>query len=325
MNRFILFCLLAVIPYFTFQQNSLAQCIQTGNTPGGGNIIDCPGPVQDTNLNTGSNPGTTDLDDDVNVPEGGGLNVPGGRTINTADGNDEVTTSGTVVTNGNSASIFTGPGNDTVTVNGGLIEGNSGGMELSSGDDNVTVNAGTIRNPDGTAGEVIDTGSGSHIITINGGILGPPGGSDEIIQAGNGTDIVTLNGGVYIKAGDEVIDLVSGDDTLTFGGNIDLGGFVNCGNGFDTIEFAMDVPVERLPIISSEIAAAGLPAGSITINGIFYEWEECELLVNELNGVQNIKPIPTLSEWGMIAMAGIIGIVGVLFVIRRRSALNTNL
>lgn len=33
----------------------------------------------------------------------------------------------------------------------------------------------------------------------------------------------------------------------------------------------------------------------------------------------SLEPIPTLSEWGLIAMAGVLGIIG-LFVLRRRSA-----
>ncbi len=32
------------------------------------------------------------------------------------------------------------------------------------------------------------------------------------------------------------------------------------------------------------------------------------------------SPIPTLSEWGLIATAGILGIIGFIMVIRRRKA-----
>lgn len=35
---------------------------------------------------------------------------------------------------------------------------------------------------------------------------------------------------------------------------------------------------------------------------------------------EEIPPIPTLSEWGLIAMAGILGIFGLLFALRRRKA-----
>jgi hypothetical protein len=33
-----------------------------------------------------------------------------------------------------------------------------------------------------------------------------------------------------------------------------------------------------------------------------------------------IDPIPTLSEWGMIAMAGVLGIIGLIVAARRRKA-----
>ena len=38
----------------------------------------------------------------------------------------------------------------------------------------------------------------------------------------------------------------------------------------------------------------------------------CRLLIN---------PIPTLSEWGMIAMAGVLGVIGFIVAARRRKAL----
>ena len=44
-------------------------------------------------------------------------------------------------------------------------------------------------------------------------------------------------------------------------------------------------------------------------------WRACTIGIR----MENIRNIPTLSEWGMIAMAGVIGIVGVLFAIRRRT------
>ena len=34
----------------------------------------------------------------------------------------------------------------------------------------------------------------------------------------------------------------------------------------------------------------------------------------------NSKPIPTLSQWGMIAMAGVLGIIGLIIAARRRKA-----
>ena len=228
-----------------------------------------------------------------------------------------VITSGTVITEGNSDAIFTDIGDDTVIVNGGLIETPTQAISVGGGNNTVIVNGGILRTNIGNSGEIIDSGSGPDIITINSGIIGPPGGTDEIILSGGGPDIVTLNGGIYIKGDDEVIDLSGSNDTITFGGNIDLGGFVNCGSGVDTIIFAMEVPEELIPSVSSQIAAAGLPDGNVTINGILYEWVECEILLSELKPINETRPIPTLSQWGLIAMALVLGIAGVIYGRRR--------
>ena len=57
---------------------------------------------------------------------------------------------------------------------------------------------------------------------------------------------------------------------------------------------------------------------SIEINGFFYEWTQCEELINNLQTVQ--RNVPTLSEWGLIAMAGLLGIVGFMIIRRRNVA-----
>jgi len=80
----------------------------------------------------------------------------------------------------------------------------------------------------------------------------------------------------------------------------------------------MDVPEGSVAFISSQIAGLDPAGDSITINGLFYQWEDCEELVNELVGVRNARPIPTLSEWGLIAMAGVLGIVGFMVMRRRK-------
>lgn len=74
----------------------------------------------------------------------------------------------------------------------------------------------------------------------------------------------------------------------------------------------MGVPEEAVGFFSSRINGANPAGDSIVINDITYEWVDCELLVPDLNGVLVVRPIPTLSEWGFIAMAGVLGIVGLL-------------
>lgn len=330
--------------------SAFAVCEQTGNTPGGGNIINCPSPVQNTALDLVSNPATTELPDEVNIPAGGGVQVVGpGRAIETRGGEDIITTSGdsraigqviasgnqddTIIVNGGSLisvgsqAIGTSNGNDTIVINDGVVRGAidpSGDQAIFTGDDNdmITINGGRVV---GNRNQAIFTASGDDKIIVNGGIIEVinPVNQDELFFTSSGEDMVELNGGTYIKGSDEAIDLGSEDDMLTFGTDIDLGegALVNCSDDFDTLVFAMNVREPFLAEAKERLAAATVPDGNVRINGIRYQWINCELLVDELQAGPpgNLKPIPTLSQWGLIAMAGLIGFAGLL-VMRRRAA-----
>jgi exosortase sorting signal-containing protein len=82
----------------------------------------------------------------------------------------------------------------------------------------------------------------------------------------------------------------------------------------------MDVPEEALLFLSSELATANPADDSITINRIFYQWQDCEVIINQLVGIRVVISIPTLSEWGLIAMVGLLVIAGLLFYQKRRMA-----
>ena len=128
----------------------------------------------------------------------------------------------------------------------------------------------------------------------------------------------------------DAINLGTENDVLTIGNDVELLGIVTggqiipgnieCGDGFDTIIFAMDVPPELFNRLSNELVLADPAGDTIIINDLTYTWENCELLVNELNPVRMTRPIPTLSQWGLIAMAGVLGIVGLIAVRRRVAA-----
>jgi len=50
------------------------------------------------------------------------------------------------------------------------------------------------------------------------------------------------------------------------------------------------------------------------------EFEDCKTSLIERCNLQQINPIPTLSEWGMIVMAVALGIVGLYIAARKRKA-----
>jgi len=313
MRKLLLLMCLSVTSSFGLSQVTYAGCVLNGTIPGQGNIINCPAPIQNTPLDTISSPATTNLNDEVNIPVGGGINVSNGNAVNTANGDDIVNSSGNL-TSGSQHAIFTTNGNDVITINDGVLTGDDSAISSGSDDDTVTINGGTII---GIDDRVIFTGSGNDTVTINGGIIdASDDDTDPYMLTSQGDDVVNLNGGTYLKGSDEVIDLGSDNDMLTFGADIDLGGFIDCNSGIDTLVFAMDVPVDSVAFISNQIISSDPADGSITINGIDYSWILCENLVPDLNGVAPITNVPTLSELGLVFLAAVMGISG--FVVYRR-------
>jgi hypothetical protein len=119
-----------------------------------------------------------------------------------------------------------------------------------------------------------------------------------------------------LSGGDQyAVKMGKGDDTVRIGDRADIHGIIDCGSGFDTIAFVMIVPPDQFLDTRTEIEAANPAGGTITINGFTYIWENCDLL---LDNIQTIQEIPTLSEWGLIAMAGVLGIVGFMVICRRK-------
>ncbi|MGH7849215.1 MAG: IPTL-CTERM sorting domain-containing protein, partial [Thermodesulfobacteriota bacterium] len=53
-------------------------------------------------------------------------------------------------------------------------------------------------------------------------------------------------------------------------------------------------------------------------NSVTFFCEDNDLATCVFTNVRSSDPIPTLSEWGLIAMAGVMGIVGLFIVMRRR-------
>ncbi|MEM7009751.1 MAG: IPTL-CTERM sorting domain-containing protein, partial [Thermodesulfobacteriota bacterium] len=116
--------------------------------------------------------------------------------------------------------------------------------------------------------------------------------------------------------------LNDGDDIVRLGTGADIRGLISCKGefsdtgGFDTLIFNMAVPSDQLEQISLELADKDPAGDSIIINGLTYEWIRCDQIVNNIVGGFTTN-VPTLSQWGLIATAGLLGIIGFI-VIRRR-------
>lgn len=246
-----------------------------------------PGAEVDTSFGNGGNGGpgirTATGEDKVDVDNGevtGELDA-----INTSSNPDEVTVKDSRVTSITTDAINTSSGNDIVTIINSVITAALDGIDTSANEDIVTVIDSTVTGQVG-----INTSTRMDQVMVTNSII-----SGDIDAIRTSLD----------------------DDTITLGTGADIRGNIDCGSNFDTMIFSMEVPEERLTFFSNQIALASVPDGSITIDGLTYEWTDCELLVNELVGVRITKPIPTLGQWGLIATAGILGIAGFM-VLRKR-------
>ena len=255
--------------------------------------------------------------------------------------------------------IKTGDGNNLINVNNGSVAGQLSAIETEAGNDELNITDSEVTHAPanntidtGLGNDLINV-IRSNIFSEDDRVISAGGGDDTVnvidsevkalegtgsnaaIDTGGGVDNVfvensLVRGTSQFQPLAESVDLKPGNDTLTIGSNAVLRGLtvadgegpglIDCGSDFDTIVFAMDVPEEAVGAISTQILQAGLPEGSITINGLFYIWEDCELLIPQLNGVREVRPIPTISQWGYIAMAGVLGIVGFITIHRRKAA-----
>lgn len=316
MRKFLLLTLMSVSVCFAYSQITFAAC------GGGPTVYTCD--TADPNPDpTGIQEETNDNTLTVNVLPGAGIDTAsgnGGSAIDLGDGGNTIT-----VDNGNligaDDAVESAFGNDMVDILGSDLTAGDDCVETSSGNDTVNMTDTTCLLV-GNAGDGLELASGNDTASVLRSTItcNPTNSGCEAIEGGNGEDDVTVvesalrGGGVNPDA----IALGGGNDIATLGTGSNLEGLIDCGSNFDTLIFAMDVPEEAVGLITSQILAAGLPDGSISINNLFYEWENCELLVPQLNGVQNVRPIPTLSEWGLIAMAGVLGLVGLLAVRRKK-------
>ena len=318
MRILLLTTIMAVILSFSYSAISFAACPE--------------GPLNTFNCNTlFPNP------DPTGVQEGGNLN---NITVNMLPDS----AIDTLIANGGNGldAIRTGNGNDTITLTDADIKAQEDGIDPGNGNDIINITGSTVFgrsdticigangiktisviNSELTGGlvsaDVINGSNDADIINIEGSLLSA-GASAQSLDLDNGNDEVTITDSKLTGALNIVIQLGSDDDTLTLNNGAEIIGNIRCGPGNDSIIFAMQVPTNDLEDITAEIESKNPALGSIIINDLLYEWQDCEDLVADLEpGL--VSPVPTLSQWGLVAMAAILGIIGFI-VMRKRQAIN---
>ena len=327
---------------FAYVDRAQAQgCVVTGGTPDGGEVVVCDGADNDGLT-------TTDQADEVTVEPGADLTRAGNDVIRTEDGNDFVEINGGMITGpptDDENCIDLGSGVNELIMRDGTLRCGQGIRCLSGSTCKITIEGGTIEGISqvGTGDEAIQTDDGDDEIYIRGGFLTA---TDGVIEPINGNDTIIITGG-YLKQLDDSNSAVQGnrgndlisvsnatidgllatsenainagseDDTVRLGTGAVILGDITGGPDFDTLVFEMGVTETVIPSLCSQLLAADPSEGEITINGLTYQWEQFEVILCELVPAEP-RPIPTLSQWGMIVMAGLIGIAGILYYQRKR-------
>ena len=313
-----LICIIAIAltSSFAFQHISFAAC-------GGGPIVFICDTVDPNPDPVGIQEGGNDGDLDITLLPGSGINTTaaGTEAIDTGNGNNRVTLNQAEAIALDDVGISLGDGDDTVEINDSTVRCDENCVDTFGGMDVINVRRSTIDSADNNG---ISTQDGDKVVhVVDSQVLAPGSGNNIGINFGSGNDMLTVANSLVLGNADgadpnRAIVFGAGDDTLKLETRARIIDLILCGDDFDTIIFTMDVPEEALPLFSSEIANANPAGDTIVIDGLTYTWEDCELLVNQLNGVRKVRPIPTLSEWGIIAMGGLIGIAALYFIRRRK-------
>lgn len=305
---------------FVVTQNASADCVVTGVTGSGGEVVLCSAADVDGYVGTANG-------DDVTVPLGATVDNPAGNGIQTIGGDDVILVSGGTIT-GTNAAIAGGAGIDTITINSGSLTGAQDGIRGGGGADTIIINGGTVA---GTADVGVAGNASADLITLNGGAIIS---GDDGIRGNGGADMITVNGG-SITAGDTGIrggganDTIvlnggsitgatagingqAGDDAVTINGDVVIVGVINGGGGVDTLQFSMLVPQADIAVLQAALLAANPAADSIFINGNTYTWQNFEAITSNLRAIP--INVPTVQQWMRILLALMLSLVGLAHV-----------
>jgi hypothetical protein len=319
MRLFISITIFSAILVFAANKSALAVCVQSPVTTFTCNT-NPPNPDLTGIQQSGNNNNLT-----INMLAGSQIDTTAASTkaIDVGDGNNQFTLNNAVVMALDDNGIEAGGGNNIFNIVDSEVRCDDDCIDLGgSGNNNISLLRSKVESIDNNG---IDTGNGVDIVmAVDSEILaGPQCCNNFGIQLRGGEDqatIINTRVAGFIDMGTPfAIRMGAQNDIVTLGTGAQIDGLIDCAEDFDTIVFAMDVPEESLAAISGELALKNPAGDSITINGLFYQWEFCEELANELVGVRPpVANVPTLTEWGLIAMSGLMGIVGFIVMRRRK-------
>lgn len=336
MRNSLLLIFVSIAMGFGFSEEALSRC-----EPKGPNQFECnslePNPDPDGVQQDLNNKGVQ-----VHVLEDGNIVTNNFSAITLGNGQNhiEVTKASLI---GMSRAINVGTNSDVIIIQNAHLEGQGAVFFLDAGDDNLTITDSTIITTVG--GVTIPVGEGNDTAIISGStIMSGPGISRSFTGGPGMEDLTIMNSTITNTSADATVSLgvdddkvfvshstitnitddfpligAAGNDQLTIGTAAVIPGGIDCDGdksvGFDTLIFAMEVPGSQVEALVEQIVNLPIPDGSITINNIFYEYRNCDVIEADL-GIAD--PVPALSKWGLLAMAALLGVVGFVVAIRSR-------
>lgn len=288
--------LIAVLTLTLLISAGFTQTSQAGCTEGPANTFTC--------TDAPPNPDTTGIQQNGNNNNITVNMLPGSQII-LGDNNDDC--------------IETEGGNDTFTLDGATLALCDEAINASTGNNTINITDSDL-SADNDAIEV--DGDGTQIINVTGSRLTCNGfeGTCNAIDGALGVDNYNIVESVLEGFGGPAILLNDSNDSVGLGTGSDIRGLISCGEGFDTLFFVMAVPENQIDFYTNLILSKNPEGDTVVIEDLVYEWVDCEELGVELTALPDmIRPIPTISEIGMIAMAAALGLFAV-YAIRRRKA-----
>ena len=141
---------------------------------------------------------------------------------------------------------------------------------------------------------------------------GSPPNPVPAISGTDAGDSVSLDDGAAIDAspGFPSVDLGDGDDAIGIGDGVVLAGPVDGGPGDDELVFFATLGPAECSAAIAAIEAADPAAGSITIEGLVYEWSGFETLTPAFECLP-ITDVPALSWRGLLALGLLLAVLGI--------------
>ncbi len=336
MRNLLLLSIVAITTSFVVSVTAFSRCEPTGSDQFECNSFE-PNPDPDGIQQNANNNGVQ-----VHVLDDGNIDTNNFSAITVGNGPNHIEVMNATVI-GLSRAINVGTNSDVIIIQNAHLEGEGAVFFLDAGDDNLTITDSTIITTVG--GVTIPVGDGNDTAVITGSnIISGPGISRSFTGGPGMEDLTIMHSTITNTSADATVSLgvdddkvfvshstitnitddfpligAAGNDLLTIGTAAVIPGGIDCDGdmsvGFDTLIFAMEVPASQIEALTEQIENLPTPEGSITINNIFYEYRNCDVIEADL-GIA--EPIPALSTWGLFAMAVLLGIAGLLIATTRR-------